>query len=125
MSIFEHFSEEEREILRIRAERAANAVRESAQEAVFSALEVTIQSQSYALPIEVLTTVYENVAVVPVPCVPSFVAGIANIRGRILPVFDLAVLLDQRVLLWPRRQWLWPPATRYASHCAWMQSGRR
>ena len=30
----------------------------------------------------------------PLPCVPAFVLGIVNIRGRIVPVFDLKKLLD-------------------------------
>ena len=42
---------------------------------------------------DMLTAVYLNHKIIPMPCVPSFVAGIANIRGEIMPVFDLAVLL--------------------------------
>jgi twitching motility protein PilI len=40
----------------------------------------------------------------PVPWVKSFVLGLANIRGRLLPVFDMHELLDLAPTC-PRQQW--------------------
>lgn len=40
----------------------------------------------------------------PVPWVKGFVLGLANIRGRLLPVFDMHALLDLTPTL-PRQQW--------------------
>lgn len=94
MSIREHFSERELEILRIRAERAANAAQNNVAEKELTALQITLGGEAYALPVERLRAVYEDVTVVPVPHTPLFVAGIANIRGRITPVLDLVSLLN-------------------------------
>lgn len=59
-----------------------------------TALRVVLGNEVYALPIAALLAVYVGVPLIAVPCAPAFVAGIANIRGRILPVFDLARLLE-------------------------------
>ncbi len=34
--------------------------------------------------------------ITPVPCTPPFVAGVVNLRGRIVPVVDLKVLFGIR-----------------------------
>ena len=93
MSFYDHFSGEELAILRARAERIANTQNEVQQGNVVSALVIKVGDETYGLPMEMLTAVYTNHTIIPVPCVPTFVAGIANIRGEIMPVFDLAVLL--------------------------------
>jgi purine-binding chemotaxis protein CheW len=94
MSIYDRFSEKELEILRARANRIVTTSRDDQARDVITALVISAGRETYAMPIDQLTAVYENIAVAPVPCVPSFVAGIANIRGHILPVLDLAVLLN-------------------------------
>jgi purine-binding chemotaxis protein CheW len=91
---FRQFSEEELAILKMRAERVARAAGDDSGNEVFGALTITIHNELYAVPIEVLTGVYEEIPVVPVPCTPAYVSGIANIRGHIVPVLDLAHLLD-------------------------------
>ena len=93
MSFYEHFSEEEVAILRARAERIANTQTEIQQGGTVSALVIQAGGETYGLPMESLTAVYMGHTIIPVPCVPAFVAGIANVRGEIMPVFDLAVLL--------------------------------
>ena len=94
MSIHEHFSENELAILRARAERAARTTHKDDDEEIFTTLQIALGGELYALPVELLRAVYEKVMVVPVPCTPQYVAGIANIRGRIMPVLDLALLLN-------------------------------
>jgi purine-binding chemotaxis protein CheW len=92
MSFYDHFSEDEIAILRARAERIASTQQTKESDA-FSALVVRVGGEAYALPMDSLTAVYEGYTIVPLPCVPSFVAGIVNIRGQVLPVMDLATLL--------------------------------
>ena len=94
MTIHEYFSENELEILRSRAERAARITHKDEGEEILTTLQITLGGESYALPVQLLRAVYESVKVVPVPCTPQYVAGIVNIRGRIMPVLDLALLLN-------------------------------
>ncbi len=95
MSIYDHFSEEEVEILRARAARAARITeKRESQETLITVLQFTLGSEAYALPVDCLLAVYENLTIIPVPGTPPHIAGIANIRGRITPVLDLAVLLN-------------------------------
>jgi purine-binding chemotaxis protein CheW len=91
---FRQFSEEELAILKTRAERVARATKDDSGDEVFGALMITLRGENYAIPIETLTGVYESISVVPVPCTPPYVSGIANIRGHIVPVLDLAHLLN-------------------------------
>jgi purine-binding chemotaxis protein CheW len=93
MSIFDRFSEEELAILKARAERVAYAADDDDIGNLMSVLKVGIGNEMYALPVESLTAVYEHISVVPVPCTPGYVSGIANIRGHILPVLNLSILL--------------------------------
>ena len=94
MSIYERFSEQELEILRARAERAANTSQQGDAKETVTALQIKLGPEAYALPVTFLRAVYDNVTVVPVPCTPTFVAGIANVRGRIMPILELSVLLN-------------------------------
>lgn len=94
MTIYAHFSDKERRVLLARAERLTNLSDDEAQEDQMAALSVTVRREHYALPIDTLTAVHERIAIIPMPCVPAHVAGIANIRGHIVPVLDLGVLLD-------------------------------
>lgn len=93
MGWYRHFSEEELALLESRARRVAEASRD-VDDALQTALVVQVRNEFYALPIELLTVVQEQIPVIPVPCVPPYVAGIANVRGHVVPVLDLGVLLD-------------------------------
>jgi purine-binding chemotaxis protein CheW len=93
MSIYEQFSDAELAILRKRAERVARSLTDDQLVDALSVLEIVVGSERYALPTQVITAVYENVSVIPMPCVPAIVAGIANIRGHIIPVLDLRIIL--------------------------------
>ncbi len=94
MSIYDHFSDKERETLRARAERAARPLQTDRPDDRLDALVVTIRAETVALPVETVLAVYEAVPIIPLPCTPPFIAGIANIRGHILPVLDLGALLE-------------------------------
>ena len=93
MSIYDQFSEKQLEILRARAERAASVPGDERETTALTALRITMRGEAYALAIDSITTVYQQVPVVPIPCVPPFVAGLANVRGHLIPVINLATLL--------------------------------
>src|SRR5690349_16320019 len=93
MQIYAHFSEQELATLRARAERIAIPVQTETQVEASAALFIKVRGESYALPMEAVSAVYEGVKVTPVPNVPAFALGIANIRGRVVFVLDLGVLL--------------------------------
>lgn len=100
MSFYDHFDENEQAILRERAERAADEETAETAETLASidTLVVRLGNESYGLPLGKLTAAYQDkvnltTPIVPVPCTPSFIAGITNIRGRVVPVIDLARLL--------------------------------
>jgi purine-binding chemotaxis protein CheW len=94
MHIYDHFSPQEREVLRKRAERLARPVEDQQVDDALDVLIVSVGSESYAIPTDFITGVYEDASCVPVPCVPPFVAGITNIRGHMLAVLDLASFLN-------------------------------
>lgn len=94
MVLENHFTEKEMEVLRARADRVASMMHHAQQDELLTTLGVLVRGETYAVMIDAITTVYENTPIIPVPCVPDYVAGIANIRGHIIPVFDLGILLD-------------------------------
>ena len=98
MSFYDLFGENEQKLLRARAERAALTNDTSEVLSSIDTLVVTLGEERYGLPLRALTAVYQTTTpVIPVPCTPPFIAGIANIRGHVVPVIDLAVLLGVTV----------------------------
>lgn len=99
-SFFDAFSEKELALLRRRAEQAAQVDGDGLDgDMLIDVLRIEVGREAYALPLDTLTAAYQvdvNLAssIVPVPCTPSFLAGIANIRGHVVPVLDLGALLN-------------------------------
>src|SRR6185503_5941342 len=91
--LHEQFSQEEIVLLQSRARRVAAPIQGEAGTGVVSALIAEMGLEKYALPIHAITAVYQHVFVTRLPCVPDFVAGIANVRGHVITVLDLAVIL--------------------------------
>jgi purine-binding chemotaxis protein CheW len=91
--IYERFTERERDILQRRARRAARRSDDDAADLAIDVLELTIRGETYAVRLDAISFIDDDNAVTPVPCVPPFVAGVANIRGYIVPVIDLGTLL--------------------------------
>jgi purine-binding chemotaxis protein CheW len=54
---------------------------------------VEVGGSSYALPVAALREIVRLPPVTRVPGLPAFVAGLANVRGRVLAVIDLRPLL--------------------------------
>lgn len=94
MNFNELFSEHEIQVLQERARRVASAANDRGEHNALSVLLLRLNGERYAMPIDKLTAVYEGIAVVPVPCTPPFVSGIANVRGYMISILDLAHLLD-------------------------------
>lgn len=94
ITMFNHFSQAERELLQARARQiAANQQTTEASDSQ-QALRCRVGDGWYAIPLDQLSVIYHDVAVTPVPGAPHHLNGVANVRGRILPVLDLGVLLS-------------------------------
>ena len=83
------------EILRTRA-RALARTAETAPEAgaMLDLLEFRLAQERYAIETRFVQEVQPLRDLTPLPGTPSFVRGIVNLRGRILPVFDLKKFFD-------------------------------
>ncbi len=58
-------------------------------------LTFTLQGELYALDIHEITEIIEYRSLTVVPMMPSFIRGVLNLRGRVLPVVDLAARFGQ------------------------------
>jgi purine-binding chemotaxis protein CheW len=97
MSYQQHFSEKELRILQERAARVRHPVENNQATHAGELVTIWLEQEVYAMPMINLITVHQDVTIVPVPCVPAFISGVANIRGRVAPVIDLGRLLDVAV----------------------------
>src|SRR5262245_19962235 len=52
-----------------------------------------LDGREFALPIEDIAEILQMVLITPVPEVPPWVAGVVNLRGRVIPVIDLRTRL--------------------------------
>jgi purine-binding chemotaxis protein CheW len=88
------FTEKELQVLQERAARVRHPVENNQAASAVPLVYVWLEQEIYAMPMIHLITVHQDISIVPLPCVPAFVAGVANIRGRVMPVIDLARLLS-------------------------------
>ena len=93
IGIYENFSDSELATLRTRAERIATPIQTDAIEDSLTVLSVKVRAESFALPMDAISAVYDNVQITPVPNVPPFALGITNIRGHVIFVLDLGTIL--------------------------------
>lgn len=83
------------QVLRERARALARAPqRDAAAAASIEVLEFRLARESYALETRHVGEVLPLNDLTPLPCTPSFVRGIVNVRGRILPVLDIKQFFD-------------------------------
>lgn len=81
---------EQRQILRERARLLAQPPeRDTDKGASLEILEFRLAQEHYAVEARYVREVYPFKELTPLPCTPDFVLGIVNVRGQILPVFDL------------------------------------
>ncbi|HAT72096.1 MAG TPA: chemotaxis protein CheW [Elusimicrobia bacterium] len=84
--------EENRKILKKRAEAAAAAPKDGAgarEQTQF--LEFALAGERYAVELALVREVCAGKRITHIPGAPPHIAGVANIRGQILPVADLAL----------------------------------
>lgn len=53
-----------------------------------------LRGQSYAVPIESVREINRMCEIAPVPQTPPYVAGVINLRGKVIPVIDLRLRFD-------------------------------
>ncbi|HUU30036.1 MAG TPA: chemotaxis protein CheW [archaeon] len=81
---------EKKNILKARAKiLAREPEREKKAEEYLEVVEFLLAYETYALETAYIREVYPLKELTPLPCVPPFVLGIINVRGRILSVIDL------------------------------------
>ena len=84
--------------LRILKERAGILAREAipaeAADAGIEVIEFLLAHERYAIATEYVRGVDSLESLTPLPCTPSFVLGIVNVRGEILSVIDLKKFFD-------------------------------
>ena len=90
-------AEKKTRIFRERAKKLAaeNAPRDSGGESL-ELLEFLLGKERYAVETAFVGEVFPPGEITPVPCTPPFVAGVVNLRGRIVPVVDLKILFGIR-----------------------------
>jgi len=83
---------------RILHERALALAREPARtepsEAMLEVVEFLLGAEHYAVETAAVRETQPLKDLTPLPCAPSFLAGVVNIRGRILAVVDLKRLFE-------------------------------
>ena len=57
-------------------------------------LVVELAGRNYGAPLQAVREVFTLGPLTPVPTAPAAVAGVANLRGQVVPVLDLMRLLD-------------------------------
>ncbi|MFI5958403.1 chemotaxis protein CheW [Cryptosporangium sp. NPDC051539] len=66
-------------------------------------LRFTLNGELYALNIFNVTEILEHRRLTPVPMMPDFIRGVINLRGRVVPVIDLAIRFGRGVTTIARR----------------------
>jgi len=66
-------------------------------------LRFTLNGEMYALNIFNVTEILEHRLLTPVPMMPDFIRGVINLRGRVVPVIDLAIRFGRGVTAIARR----------------------
>jgi len=83
-----------REVLKSRALLAARKKGNKEPEKVVEVVKFLLDDQMYALEVNELREVCTLSKVTAIPCSPSFVIGVINLRGQIIPIIDLRTFLD-------------------------------
>lgn len=76
-------------VLKARAQTLAAEPAAKAAGETIEAVEFVLAYESYAVPSAYVREIYPLTELTHLPCTPSFVLGVINVRGRILSVIDL------------------------------------
>lgn len=82
------------EVLLRRAESLAQEAEEEEASDQMAILLFRLDKEWYAVEVDDVREIDQDYAVTPIPCVPSFVRGVVNIRGEIVSVIDIAALMQ-------------------------------
>lgn len=91
--IYESFSEKEWALLKNRAKRLQQSSELDEVHDLTDVLMLQINKERYALPVSAVLACYERVPTTPLPGTPDHIVGVANIRGHLTTVLDLAAIL--------------------------------
>jgi len=80
---------EAEQILRRRAQALARIPSPPSSDTMLELLQFGLASERYAVECRFVQEVHPLRDLTPLPCTPAFIAGIVNVRGRVLPVIDL------------------------------------
>jgi len=80
---------EAEQILRKRAQALARTPPPPASDTMLELLQFGLASERYAVECRFVQEVHPLRDLTPLPCTPAFIAGIVNVRGRVVPVIDL------------------------------------
>ncbi len=88
-------TDEKKKILKERARSLAQELqRKSAPEECIQIVEFSLSNERYGIPSSCVREVYPLKDLTPIPCTPSFVLGVINVRGQILSVIDIKKFFD-------------------------------
>ncbi|MDA8412819.1 MAG: chemotaxis protein CheW [Desulfobacteraceae bacterium] len=88
-------NDEQQRILRARAAALARVPEESGAEGDrIEIVEFSLASERYAIESAYIGAVHPLKELTPLPCTPSFVLGVINLRGQILSIIDLREFFD-------------------------------
>jgi purine-binding chemotaxis protein CheW len=85
--------DQERGILRERAQKLAAVPPQPCNEEILSVLRFSLGEEIYGIEYSHIREVLPLPPVTPIPCVPSFVRGIMNVHGRIVSLLDMRDIL--------------------------------
>ncbi len=99
-----------------------DVLNEARAEAVQHVLVVSVHTQHYALPLEVVDRVTWAVAITAVPDYPDEVLGVVNVQGNVLPVISLRRVGDtdaecENASAWTNLERRRPSVGRIALRC--------
>jgi purine-binding chemotaxis protein CheW len=82
-------------ILRERARKLAQRPDQgAASEEALEVIEFMLAHERYAIEVQYIREVYPVKDLTPVPCTPSYILGIVNVRGKVISVTDLKEFFD-------------------------------
>lgn len=65
-------------------------------------LTFTLKKQDYGVPISRVREINRVVEITPVPETPSYVVGVINLRGKVIPVMDLRLRFNMQAMEYTR-----------------------
>jgi purine-binding chemotaxis protein CheW len=83
-----------RRILRERARALARPVVSAATSPTIEVIEFRVARERYAVETRHVREIHPLRDLTPLPGLPAFVLGIVNVRGRVVPVFDIRRLFE-------------------------------